>query len=131
MKTKLNGNLVLMMMLFVSMVFATQSFAQGRGGMRTPEERAKMLTEKIKEALSLNETQEKTVYDINLKYAKQNQEVMTSDGDRAEKMEKMRSLQDAKNGELKKVLTEDQYKKYEKMLEEMRPQGRRGSGRNR
>ncbi len=128
MKTKMKGKLVFAMMLFACMLFATQGFAQG---MRSPEERAKMTTDRMKESLSLDETQTKSVYDINLKYAKKNEEIFKGDGDRAAKMKEIGDLQEAKDKEFKAVLTDKQYGDYQKMVQEMKSRPRGGARGNR
>ena len=109
----------------------TFSMAQyGGGGQRsTPEERAKQQTAELKEALGLNKDQEKKVYDLNLESGKKMQkmrEEMGGGGFSDEMREKMMAMREETNKEMKKILTDDQYKKYEKYLEERR--NRRGQG---
>ncbi len=123
MKTKMKGNWVFAMMLFACLLFTTQGFAQG---MRSPEDRAKMMTDRMKTSLSLDETQTKSVYDINLKYAKKNEEIFKGDGDRAAKMKEIGDLQNAKDKEIKAVLTDKQYADYQKMVQDMKSRQRGG-----
>ena len=68
---------------------------------RTPEQEAKKQTEKLQNELNLNSEQTKSVYIINLRYARERQQSNT----RAEAMERIRN----KNEEIRKELTADQY----------------------
>ena len=118
--------------LLIAIVFGTTvSMAQygGGGQNRTPEERAKQQTADLKEALGLDKTQEKKVYDLNLesgkKMAKMREE-MGGGGFSEEMRDKMMAMREEQNKEMKKILTAEQYTKYEKYLEERR--SRRGQG---
>ena len=98
----------------------------------TPEERAKQQTEQIKEKCGLNKDQEKKVYDLNLetgkKMAKMREEMQGGGGPSDEMREKMTKIRDEQNKEMKKILTADQYVKYEKYLEERRAARQGGGG---
>jgi hypothetical protein len=89
----------------------------GGGQQRTPEERAKRETQWMKDSLALSPEQVILVDTINLKYAKKQADLRTQmEGqDREAWRPKMQELQEQKSGELKKVLTEDQMKKYADM----------------
>lgn len=119
------------LLLMIVVLGTTMSIAQNRGGQRmAPEERAKQTTAELKKALDLNNDQEKKIYDLNLKA---NKEMTTAwqdaNGDREAMREKMGKVRDNTNKEMKKILSDDQYKKYEKYLEERRQQrGQRGGG---
>jgi hypothetical protein len=117
--------LVLMMVLGITM-----SVAQNRGGQRMdPEERAKQTTKELKEALDLNADQEKKVYELNLKAGKEMADAwQEANGDREAMREKMGKSRENTNKELKKILTAEQYKKYEAYQEERRNQRQRGGG---
>lgn len=110
----------------------TFSMAQNRGGQNMdPEERAKTQTAELKKVLDLNKDQEKKVYDLNLKAGKdmvKMREEMQGSSDRDAMREKFGKMREEQNKEMKKILSEDQFKKYEKYLEERRAQ--RGQGRN-
>jgi hypothetical protein len=94
---------------------------QGKGGFGNmkPEDRAKMITERMKEELKLNADQEKKVSEINLRYAKKNQEARKA-GDEAAVRKAMDANNAARDGEFKKILTADQFKTYQKMVQEMK-----------
>ncbi len=94
----------------------------------TPEERAKAETQRMKTDLTLTDQQLAKVDTINLKYAKMRSGMRGQfQGDREGMMAKMQEMQQQKNAELKSVLTEEQMKKYEELLQQRR--GFRGQGR--
>jgi hypothetical protein len=86
----------------------------------TPEQRAEFQTEWMKTELSLDSAVVSTVYEINLKYAKRNQALMNSEGARLKKFRDMKSSSEAKDSELKKIFTIEQYKIYQQKKEEMK-----------
>lgn len=109
----------------------TFSMAQNRGGQNMdPEESAKTQTAELKKVLDLDKDQEKKVYELNLKSGKEFAEMrkdMQAGGDREGMREKMGKSREESNKAMKKILSDSQYKKYEKYLEERRAQ--RGQGR--
>lgn len=118
------------LLLMIVVLGTTMSMAQNRGGQRMdPEERAKKSTKELKEALDLKEDQEKKVYELNLKAGKEMSEAWEeADGDRDVMRKKMGKVRDNTNNEMKKILSDDQYEKYEKYLEEKRKQRQGGGG---
>ena len=128
----------IMLAVLISAFVSVQSFAQDaptqdanradrRGGMAsmTPEQRAERQTAQMKKQLTLTAEQETTITAINLKYAQQSQKMMAS-GER--NPEAMKQAMDAKDGELKAVLSKEQYQQYETMREEQRNRMREGRG---
>jgi protein CpxP len=122
--------------LLFAIVFATVSMAQNPGmGNFDPKEMAKRQTDELTKTLDLNKDQEKKVLDLNLKNAEQMsalREERSGGGDREAMREKMTKIREEHTAEMKKILTESQFKKYEKYLEErrsMRGQGRPGGQR--
>lgn len=120
--------------LLIAIVLGTTiSMAQNRGGQRDfdPEERAKETTKELKELLGLKADQEKKVYELNLKSNKEmaamRAEMQSSGGGFEGMREKMTKMREETDKEMKKILTEDQMKKYVKYQEERR--ARRGQGR--
>jgi periplasmic protein CpxP/Spy len=97
----------------------------------TPEEMAKRQTEQIKEKCGLDKAQEKKVYDLSLESSKQmaklRSEMQGGGGPNDAMREKMTKMREEQNKEMKKILTADQYVKYEKYLEERRA-ARQGGG---
>ena len=97
----------------------------------TPEEMAKRQTDQIKEKCGLDKAQEKKVYDLQLESSKKMakmREEMQGGGDRNSMRDKMAKIRDEQNKEMKKILTADQYVKYEKYLEERRAARQQGGG---
>lgn len=118
------------LLLMIVVLGTTMSIAQNRGGQRMdPEERAKKSTEALKEELDLKKDQEKKVYELNLKAGKEMTAAWeAADGDREVMREKMGKVRDNTNKEMKKILSDDQYKKYEKYLKEQREKRGQGGG---
>ncbi len=118
-------------LVLFAILFATVGMAQNRMSDFDPKEMAKRQTDELTKALSLNKDQEKKVLDLNLKAAEKmsalRDEAMNGGGDRDAMREKMMNSREEQNKEMKKILTEAQYKKYEKYLEERRG-GMRGQG---
>ena len=117
------------LLLIVLILGTTISMAQNRGGQNmSPEERAKSQTKELDELLDLNKDQETKVYDLNLKAGKEMAKMREEGGgDREAMREKFGKMREEQNKEMKKILSDSQYKKYEKYLEERRSQ--RGQGR--
>jgi len=89
------------------------------------EERARRLTDQMKEQLGLTEEQMPRVAEINLRIAKQVDDIrVAAGGNRSERANQVRSAQAQRDKELKPILTREQWEKYEKMLEEMRSKAR-------
>jgi hypothetical protein len=85
----------------------------------TPEQRAKMQSDKMKEKLVLTDDQYKQVSDLNLVYAKKMDPILHSDEGRFKKYRQAKTLMDEKDKKLKSILTSDQYKQYEDFKKEM------------
>lgn len=119
--------------VFLMLVFAFSNLMAQPGGQRNfdPKERAQQTTERLKEALDLNKDQEKKVYEIQLKgnekMAKMREEMQGGGGWEGMR-EKMTQFREEQNKEMQKVLTEGQWKKYEKYMEEQRSRREQGGG---
>ncbi|WP_431215505.1 hypothetical protein ACQ86N_12895 [Puia sp. P3] len=98
--------------------------AQSADSTRTAEGRANQLTERMKTELSLTEEQYPKVQAINLRHAQKNEAIFQGTGARFAKFRSLKSSQKDKSKEMKSVLTSDQYKKYEQMMEEMKNKAR-------
>ena len=120
--------LVLSMLLAVVMVANAQG--QGQGQRRTVEERTKAAMEKVTPALSLNATQVPQTDSVFAEYYRGMDKLRESmqpgtPPDRSV-FEKLAADRDEK---LKKVFTEDQFKKWKDEVEaSLRPQRRQGGG---
>ncbi|MGC8823730.1 MAG: hypothetical protein ACP5PZ_03935 [Bacteroidales bacterium] len=107
--------------LAIALVSFTLVQAQGHRSQKpTPEEWARWQTEWMKKELSLDSTLVPRVYAINLKYANKMEEIMQTDTSRFERRQDVKNLMDAKENELKKVLTDEQFKRYLQKRNEMR-----------
>ncbi len=108
---------VLILLVFAAATTATAQPGGGKGG--DPVQRAEMQTQLMIDSLSLSTKQGEKVKDINLKYANKIKEARAAntDGD----WEKMRATMDAirteQNAELKTVLTQEQYDRWQKIAE--------------
>ncbi|MEI6683976.1 MAG: hypothetical protein WCO44_15200 [Bacteroidota bacterium] len=122
-------NLRLLIALAALFIFSVSSvYAQGNGmgrGGATPEERAKRQTERMKEELKLTPAQEPKAEAINLKYAKKVEDVRKIT-DTAVQRKSLLELNKQKTAELKAVLTPDQLKTYQKIMQEMMEKRRQG-----
>lgn len=88
----------------------------------TPEERAQFLTDLMKTELSLEQSQNEPVYEINLKYAKEMEDIVLSDGTERTRAKGLRDMNARKEAELETVLSEDQYQLYQEKKKQLREQ---------
>ncbi|WP_295654765.1 hypothetical protein [uncultured Mucilaginibacter sp.] len=88
----------------------------------TPEQRTNLQTKMMTSKLNLDTVTSQKVYAINLKANQKLDPLLKGDasGGRFAKLRQMKSIEDDKDKELKKVLNPDQYKQYEAMKEEMK-----------
>ena len=114
-------------LLSLSVLFALTMSMKGQpgGGMPSAEEMAKRDTEQMKSELNLTADQLPKVEAINLKYAQKRSELFQNgpDGDFEQIRAKMQENQKQQRVEFEKVLTADQLKKYDTMMEERRQRG--------
>jgi protein CpxP len=130
---------ILLLAIAITGVLAVQ--AQGGGGYqrRTPEERLKLTKEKLAD-LKLDKdqtTKSDSVFMDHYKAQDKMFEEMRAGGapDREQMREKMQKLAGERDEKLKKIFTEDQFKKWKDEIEPaLRPQrgggGNRGGGNN-
>ena len=117
-------------LLFVCIAVSTQ--AQPQHKKFNAEDMSKMQTEMMKKELNLSDKQTTEVSAINLKFAKKmDEQRKNSDGDREAMHEEMEAMQEERNAELKKVLTEEQYEKMLAKEEEMKKKPRSWTRRTR
>ena len=115
-------------LIVLFLISATAAYSQGnhqgnKHGNASPEDRATRQTEMMKKNLSLTAAQEPKVSAINLKYAKQMEEVRKISDTTAQR-KSAQKLNKLKEGELKTVLTPDQFKSYLKQVEELKARRR-------
>jgi Spy/CpxP family protein refolding chaperone len=116
------GLIAVLLIPFTSVMAQGNHNGTGRGD-ASPEDRAKRQTEMMKENLSLTAAQEPKVSAINLKYAKKMEDVRKV-ADTTAQRKAAENISKQKEGELKAVLTSDQFKSYLKFVEEMKARRR-------
>ena len=90
-----------------------QQPGQGPGNRPDPETQAKEITKKMKEVIQFSDEQEKQVYELNLENAKKRRSLMQNRTEDREAMrEKIQVLNSEYEASLKKILNEEQYKKW-------------------
>jgi ERCC4-type nuclease len=114
---------VLRLVLIVCFVgVAATNYGQGKleefMSSTTPEERAQMQTNYMKESLTLSTEQVPKIHEINLKYSLKMQNAYNAGGGKLQKLKKMKGIGAEKDKEIKKVLNTEQYSTYEKNKEE-------------
>ena len=117
---------LLMMVLFIAV-----SFAKAQPGNFDPEAMIKRQVDGIVEACELSKDQATKVEAIIRKGNEQRMQMfqdMGQGGDREAMREKMNKMRDDQNAEIKKLLTADQSKKYDKYLEEQAARRRERGG---
>lgn len=134
---------VSVMLLIGAFAANAQPGGQGGFGQMNPEQMVKMRADRLKESLKLTDDQYNKVLAL---YKKDNEEMMKMmQGGGMPDMEAFQKRREAQNAELKKILTEAQYKQYEEQNQQMmrgmggpggpggqgRPQGAPGQGRPR
>lgn len=122
MKTKMKFLSVIVLSMLMSSLSAQPGQGQrqgqgpqGRMGQRTPEEMAKAQVERIKTDLTLDDSTQKKVYDVILKYAKQSSEERKKHmeaSDREAMRTKMTEINEARDKELKVVLGDKNFELY-------------------
>lgn len=90
-----------------------------KGNYGTPEQRAADLDKAMQQGLLLTKEQAPKVSEINVRYARRNEtEVVQQQMSDWSKYRKISALQGEKDVELKKILTTEQFKKYQKKRDE-------------
>ncbi len=114
-------------LLSLSVLFALTMTLKGQpgGGMPSAEDMAKRETEQMKSTVGVTQDQLPQVEAINLKYAQKRSELFQNGpgGDFEQIRLKMQEMQKQQRAEFEKVLTADQLKKYDTMMEERRQRG--------
>jgi len=110
---------------WVSLCIST-GFAQQPGGL-SAEDRAKRQTDMMKNELKLTPDQETKVYAINLKYSQKMHDAREI-ADTTARRKSLDSLNKQKDTDLKGVLTPDQFKSYQKLVEDMKARRQQGGG---
>lgn len=120
------------LLLIIVLVGTVISQAQPGTGQRNvdPEAFAKRQTAQLKEALVLSEGQENQVYELTLETRKKmrdlREENRSGGGGFEGIREKMNQIRNEENEKMKEILTDEQWVKYEKYLEERRARWNQG-----
>jgi periplasmic protein CpxP/Spy len=110
-------------------IYAQDGQGGGGGGFQqlSPEDRAYNQTKQMKKTLSLSKEQFDKIEIINVKYAMMMDSTMKANGGFSPEMrEKMKPMMEAKDKEIKPILTEEQIKLYEESRKKMANVGGRG-----
>lgn len=107
------------------------SFGVLYGQDKSNEERAKMLTEKMKKDLTLNDDQYEKAYTINLAFINKMTQLKNSGGGRLAKARKLKDADGERDKMLKGVLTDEQYKKYKEQKSSNREEMKKRAGQRR
>jgi hypothetical protein len=89
------------------MFFAIIGYAQEK----TPEEKATALTKDMKSKIGFNDDAYTKIYPINLHFLKET-DILKKEESKAEKFKKLKQLDEDRDTELKKILTEEEFKKF-------------------
>ena len=102
-------------------LLASQALAADLDALKdtTPAERAKAQTAMMKTKLGLSDAEVAKVGPINMKYAERMEPIIKGSEGPLIKMRSVRTVEEAKEAELKGVLTADQFTKFEAGKEEM------------
>lgn len=112
-------------------IWSTNLSAQRGGRDSSPEQRAEQESALMRDSLGLSDAQYNKVYEINLDYAKKMQELRNNaEGDWSSMREAFAALRQEQNEALKKVLTTEQYEKWQR-IQRQRMDRRPGQGRQR
>lgn len=112
---KITGILLVLAMVFSSLSVNAQQTK------RTPEERAKLRSEKLTEKLSLDETQKQQVYDVILNHATQVDVIKNNqDITKESRREQMKALRTETDQKLQGVFTKEQNEKWNTMKQKMK-----------
>jgi hypothetical protein len=87
-----------------------------------PEERASLQTELMKSKLALTPEQTRAVADLNLKYANRMEPIIKGSSSSLTKMFQMRKINNEKETELKRILSSQQWEKFDASRDVMREQ---------
>lgn len=99
--------------------FAGSGFAQEmkrEKEVKTPEERAKMMTEMMDKKLALTPDQKSKIYDLNLERANKMERMRTADQkERTKKLEQHKELMLESDKKMERILNDTQRKTYDEM----------------
>ena len=115
-KNRSSGFMLALLLVVITLVHAQQKAPV------SAEEMATKTTEWMKTNLNLSEDQVGQANEINLKYARRNMDLKKSSLNKKQKLQMLKSNEDAKEKELKNILSADQYKTWLVKKEEVKEQ---------
>ncbi len=113
----------LVLISFLFYFFTNCISAQEPASGHTPEERAKLIDEWMKENLHATDDQMPQLEALNLEYAKKMESVKQISG-KIDQLKTAREILQEKDEKLKKILTKDQFNLYQEKKKELRDQVR-------
>ena len=117
---KIIGLTILLLMLFLNL---SDLHAQSKDNLSDDQKKEiKKQMEANEERLNLNEDQKNSYRRINRKYGKMARVVRDEETERTAKKEKLEKIRDDRNGEMKVLLSADQYKIYQEIEAERQEQ---------
>lgn len=116
-----------LMILTMLLGIATVGFAQNsenkngteRKAMK-PEDRAKRMAENLETKLKLNADQKTKIYEVSLEQSKKMDSLRKTSGEMKTKFPQMKTIMEASDAKIDKILNEDQRKAYTSLKEERR-----------
>jgi len=113
------------MTILMSLFFVVAIFNQAKAQQKTPEEKAKIQTDKLVTSLNLTKVQTDKVHAIALKYAEKIENVRLNNSLIAEeRQDQIKDLREEREQELKTVLTPEQFEKYKELKPQWKKENR-------
>ncbi len=116
-------------LIFLAILFTSTAFAQRDQKDFNPEKRATKMTERLTEALNLNEAQVKKIKTLHLKYAERMHSIRSEKeaDDRSQKRAAMQQMRTDIEAEMKTILSEEQFQTFQSLPK----RGHHGKGHHR
>jgi len=114
----------LFLISFIFYFLVNGVFAQDKQTGYTPEERAEIINDWMKETLQATDEQMPKLEALNLEYAKKMEGVRQIDG-KINQLKAAKNISDEKDQKLKTILTGDQFSTYQKKKSELREMARK------
>ena len=93
---------------------------------KTPEERAKMMTDMMEKKLALTPEQKSKIYDLNLERVKKMEKMrLEEEKYRAKQLQERKELMQESDQKIQKILNAEQRKTYDEMRANMKDRGMR------
>lgn len=113
--------------IIVLMIATAVGQPQNRGNF-TPEDMAKRQTERVKTATGCDAATAAKVEAMYLKFGKEMATMREKATDPSAMRDQFRAMREKQDAELKKILTADQFTKYQAAMEELRKNRQNGGG---